>query len=261
MVDEEQRCTACSSLDQGLGLFFNNDDEAEFTFVGTQVILAQETCVIQLDIQVPINEKLYQILKQASLRSLSVEVSAPVSNCSQPESSYSPSKSHNGSSNIYSTDMERDGVVLFGDDDNWYTLSHTFRFFESAKRKYTFGEFKVKRCKSAGFPPELFACYCLYGQTLIASQLRLPYSRTFCIDHKTTSQFKSVHTYSSILQEMTNSFFALEQENDSDLRLASNMKTTHWLPHQFYPKQYALDTSRSLKVITNHENIFALLHK
>jgi len=29
----------------------------------------------------------------------------------------------------YSTsDSEHDGVVLFGDDENWYTLSYTFRF-------------------------------------------------------------------------------------------------------------------------------------
>nr|CAD2195204.1 unnamed protein product [Meloidogyne enterolobii] len=65
----------------------------------------------------------------------------------------------------------------------------------------------------------------------------------------------------SKLQEITNTFFIYEQAQDSELRLASNVKNAHWLPHQFYPRQYAVDTSRSLKIITNDENIFTLLHR
>lgn len=59
---------------------------------------------------------------------------------------------------------------------------------------------------------------------------------------------------------MSNAFFLQEQAKDDELRLASNVKN-HWLPHQFYPRKYAVDTSRSLKIITHDEHIFILLHR
>lgn len=93
----------------------------------------------------PTHSRLHNIVKQACLRSLSVEISTPLyvdtglsSDCfAGPSSSLSLVESQNMTkdflSNVGSTDAakefsDKDGVVLFGDEENGYTLSHTFRF-------------------------------------------------------------------------------------------------------------------------------------
>uniref|UniRef100_A0A914ML64 UDENN FLCN/SMCR8-type domain-containing protein n=3 Tax=Meloidogyne incognita group TaxID=654580 RepID=A0A914ML64_MELIC len=227
IVDDELRCAACSSFAQGIGLLSNTSDE-EISYVSSQV---------------PINERLNQILKQASLRSLSVEVSAPfVAACTSSQSSPQLTTSSTNSSNSqkdndeiffgYSTsDSEHDGVVLFGDDENWYTLSYTFR---------------LRDAKARGFHRSYSLVVVCMDKLLLLRHY----------DFLTNSLCSIV----SKLQEITNTFFIYEQAQDSELRLASNVKNAHWLPHQFYPRQYAVDTSRSLKIITNDENIFTLLH-
>uniref|UniRef100_A0A1I8BM37 Folliculin n=1 Tax=Meloidogyne hapla TaxID=6305 RepID=A0A1I8BM37_MELHA len=226
IVDDELRCAACSSFTQGMGLLSDTSDE-EISYVSSQV---------------PINERLNQILKQASLRSLSVEVSAPFVAASTSSQSSPQLISPNNSSNCqkdndgiffgYSTsDTEHDGVVLFGDDENWYTLSYTFR---------------LRDARARGFHRS-------YSLVIVCMD-KLLLLRHY--DFLTNSLCSIV----SKLQEMTNAFFIYEQAQDSELRLASNVKNAHWLPHQFYPRQYAVDTSRSLKTITNDENIFTLLH-
>uniref|UniRef100_A0A914L1V5 Folliculin n=2 Tax=Meloidogyne incognita group TaxID=654580 RepID=A0A914L1V5_MELIC len=227
IVDDELRCAACSSFVQGMGLLSDTSDE-EISYVSSQV---------------PINERLNQILKQASLRSLSVEVSAPfVAACTSSQSSPQLTTSSTTSSNSqkdndeiffgYSTsDSEHDGVVLFGDDENWYTLSYTFR---------------LRDAKARGFHRSYSLVVVCMDKLLLLRHY----------DFLTNSLCSIV----SKLQEITNTFFIYEQAQDSELRLASNVKNAHWLPHQFYPRQYAVDTSRSLKIITNDENIFTLLH-
>uniref|UniRef100_A0A915CSR6 Folliculin n=1 Tax=Ditylenchus dipsaci TaxID=166011 RepID=A0A915CSR6_9BILA len=69
----------------------------------------------------------------------------------------------------------------------------------------------------------------------------------------------------SRLQAMAKSFFVMEQElDDNNLRLVTNVNRTdraQWLPHQFYPKNFVLDTSRCLSVITNNRDIFTIIHR
>lgn len=60
--DEEDRCAACSSFGSGLGVL-SNDHEAQTSYVSTQA---------------PMNEKVCRMVKQACLRSLSVEISTPL---------------------------------------------------------------------------------------------------------------------------------------------------------------------------------------
>lgn len=63
---------------------------------------------------------------------------------------------------------------------------------------------------------------------------------------------------------MANECFAMEQKVDSDLRLVASTQTTNrgpWIPQQFYPRHFALDTSRSLCEITNNKDIFTILHR
>lgn len=93
----------------------------------------------------PTNSRLHSIVKQACLRSLSVEISTPLfvdTNLSPPNCfagpSFSLKEEQNSSNSYYSTSVglndvskefsDKDGVVLFGDEENGYTLSHTFRF-------------------------------------------------------------------------------------------------------------------------------------
>uniref|UniRef100_A0A914HWZ1 Folliculin n=1 Tax=Globodera rostochiensis TaxID=31243 RepID=A0A914HWZ1_GLORO len=235
VVDEETRCAACSSFDHGAGLL-SKDRDAEISYVSTQV---------------PISERLNHVLRQACLRSLSVEISAPLSfdTTSEPQQanyicSTDPSSSSSSNFNQKFGNgpgqreyVERDGIVLFGDDEHWYTLSYIFR---------------LKDAKARGF----HRCYSLV--VISADKLLLLRNYDFL-----------VHTLGGIighLQQRTDAFFALEQQKDSELRLASNVSNSskgalHWLPHQFYPKQYALDTKRSLKVIFNSEHIFITLHR
>uniref|UniRef100_A0A183BKY9 UDENN FLCN/SMCR8-type domain-containing protein n=1 Tax=Globodera pallida TaxID=36090 RepID=A0A183BKY9_GLOPA len=240
VVDEETRCAACSSFDQGAGLL-SKDRDAEISYVSTQV---------------PISERLNNVLRQACLRSLSVEISAPLSfdTTSEPQQANyicSTDPSSSSSSNFNQKFgiglgqreyVERDGIVLFGDDEHWYTLSYMFR---------------LKDAKARGF----HRCYSLV--VISADKLLLLRNYDFL-----------VHTLGGIIGQLqatkemqrTDAFFALEQQKDSELRLASNVSnsskgTLHWLPHQFYPKQYALDTKRSLKVIFNSEHIFTTLHR
>lgn len=59
---------------------------------------------------------------------------------------------------------------------------------------------------------------------------------------------------------MANECFAMEQKVDNDLRLVSSNRSP-WIPQQFYPKHFTLDTSRSLCEITNNKDIFTILHR
>lgn len=87
----------------------------------------------------PTNSLLHSIVKQACLRSLSVEISTPlfVDTSSNPTDCFVGSRSQLKEEqhflNVYSQDipkefLDKEGVVLFGDEENGYTLSHTFKF-------------------------------------------------------------------------------------------------------------------------------------
>lgn len=89
----------------------------------------------------PLNERVYHLVRHACLRSLSVEISTPhFFDDDQASTSSFSFKFHpitylasdSRRSTLVSTslkfDTDRDGVVLFGDDENGYTLCHTFRY-------------------------------------------------------------------------------------------------------------------------------------
>lgn len=102
------------------------------------------------------NNKLCKIVKQACLRSLSVEISTPLyvetsssslNYCSieynyyfihikflaKSHSSFQSKKNYSSTEDSsvknFTIQSEKDGVVLFGDEENGYTLSHTFKYF------------------------------------------------------------------------------------------------------------------------------------
>ncbi|KAL3095270.1 hypothetical protein niasHS_007369 [Heterodera schachtii] len=230
VVDDEARCAACSSFEHGVGLM-SKDGDAEISYISTQV---------------PRNERLGHLLRQASLRSLSVEISVPLPTTDRSHSNHIDASPSSSSSDFrpkcdqrignVRDFTERDGIVLFGDDEHWYTLSYIFR---------------LKDARARGFHR--------YCSLVVISADKLLLLRNYDF---------LVHKLGEIigdLQHRTGAFFALEQQRDSELRLASNVSHSskgpqHWLPHHFYPMQHTVDTKRSLKVITDSEQIFEHLH-
>ncbi|KAI1720081.1 vesicle coat protein involved in golgi to plasma membrane transport domain-containing protein [Ditylenchus destructor] len=228
ITDDDERCAACSSFGAGLGIL-SNDHEAETSYVSTQM---------------PINSRLHSMLKQACLRSLSVEISTPLFVDTACSDSASTSLSHlhtDASKKLssgelqrgYSIHSEKDGVVLFGDDENGYTLSHTFR---------------LKDAKARGFNRS-------YSLIVISrDKLMLLSNYEFFL-----GGFSAII---SKIQSMAKAFFVKEQETDRDLRIAANVSTAKpWLPQQFYKHTLTLDTSRCLSVVTDNTDIFTILHR
>lgn len=73
-----------------------------------------------------LNDRVYQLVKYSCLHSLSCEVAAGVS---LPKVSATKGRVNNLMEETWAeANMESDdGVILFGDDEHGYTLSHTFR--------------------------------------------------------------------------------------------------------------------------------------
>ncbi|KAI6172161.1 Protein of unknown function DUF477 domain containing protein [Aphelenchoides besseyi] len=93
MVDEDARCAACSSFGSGLGIV-SNDHDARTSYFSSQT---------------PINETVYNIVKETCLRTLSVE------------------ELKSG---------ENNSAVLFGDRESGYTLSCSFKLRDAKARGF-----------------------------------------------------------------------------------------------------------------------------
>lgn len=89
-------------------------------------------------LKVAVNERVCQLVKHACLRSLSCEVyasmplQAPTSTMKSTKSISVPTPNarmgnFEDSWLEANVDEGSDGIILFGDDDHGYTLSHTFR--------------------------------------------------------------------------------------------------------------------------------------
>ncbi|KHN83312.1 Folliculin [Toxocara canis] len=227
--DDESRCMACSSFYSGSGLV-TGDLDAGISYISSQVA---------------VNERVCQLVKHACLRSLSCEVSAsvplqpPKSPLKNTKSISVPSASARSGSfedswleaNI---DADSDGVILFGDDDHGYTLSHTFR---------------LRDAKARGFQRWFSLIVICMDKLLITNNYEFFVSSLSAIIHQ--------------LQEQANSVFFMEQSELANecLKQASRASL---LPAHFMRNRVTkldLDTSRSLALITANPNIFTKLHK
>ncbi|VDM39267.1 unnamed protein product [Toxocara canis] len=131
-------------------------------------------------------------------------------------------------------DADSDGVILFGDDDHGYTLSHTFR---------------LRDAKARGFQRWFSLIVICMDKLLITNNYEFFVSSLSAIIHQ--------------LQEQANSVFFMEQSELANecLKQASRASL---LPAHFMRNRVTkldLDTSRSLALITANPNIFTKLHK
>ncbi|CAD5215893.1 unnamed protein product [Bursaphelenchus xylophilus] len=207
IVDEEPRCAACSSFGNGIGIV-SNDHDAQTSYVSTQV---------------PMNERVYQIVKQTCIRSLSVEISSPLfmePNCSD------------NSKVIKNEDFDKEGAVLYGDQENGYTLSYTF---------------KLRDAKARGF----HRSYSLVVVSMDHYMLLNNYD--FFLNG-----FAAVITR---LQNQAVEVFAMEQDPGGDVAMATAVNRIGLMPTTFFPKKFSLDTSRSLTTIVNNNEIYHVLHR
>lgn len=233
-LDEEPRCMACSSFSNGLGIC-TNDPSTDICYISSQVA---------------INERVYQLVKHACLRSLSCEISG--STTAQPQKSPIKSSSQQFPRcvvpNARTSSLEEsllnanpdsltDGLILFGDDINGYTLSHTFR---------------LKDAKARGFQRWFSLIILCMDKFLITNNYEF-----------------FVSTLSSIingLQAAANNVFRVESgelTNNECLKQATASRAS-LIPAQFLRTRVTkleLDTSRSLSLITGDDNIFIKLHK
>uniref|UniRef100_A0A915BDN5 Folliculin n=1 Tax=Parascaris univalens TaxID=6257 RepID=A0A915BDN5_PARUN len=227
--DDEGRCMACSSFCDGSGLV-TADLDAGINYISSQVA---------------VNERVCQLVKHACLRSLSCEVYA-----SMPLQAHtSTMKGTKGISvptpnarmgNFEDSWLEAnvdegsDGVILFGDDDHGYTLSHTFR---------------LRDAKARGFQRWFSLIVICMDKLLITNNYEFFVSSLSTIIHR--------------LQEQANNVFFMEQSELANecLKQASRASL---LPAHFMRNRVTkleLDTSRSLALITANPNIFTKLHK
>ncbi|CAD5211544.1 unnamed protein product [Bursaphelenchus okinawaensis] len=207
IVDEEARCAACTSFGNGVGIV-SNDHEAQTSYVSTQV---------------PINDRVYQLVKQTCVRSLSVEISSPL--YVEPTYSINPKV-------IKSEDFEKEGAVLYGDQENGYTLSYTF---------------KLKDAKARGFQRS----YSLVVVSMDHYMLLNNYDYFL-------NGFAAIITR---LQNRAVSVFTMEQDSGGDVALATAVNRIGFLPTTFFPKKFCLDTSRSLTTIVGNNEIYNVLHR
>ncbi|VDN55493.1 unnamed protein product [Dracunculus medinensis] len=128
-IDDEARCLACSSFLDGKGLISSDN---KCSYISSQAAL---------------NDRVYNLLKNACLRSLSCEISVSTLNINKSSKKNKHSCSQFSDSHDTSlpspvkdawfearNSAEKDGVVIFGDDEYGYSLSYTFRLRDSKAR-------------------------------------------------------------------------------------------------------------------------------
>uniref|UniRef100_F1KRG7 Folliculin n=1 Tax=Ascaris suum TaxID=6253 RepID=F1KRG7_ASCSU len=227
--DDEGRCMACSSFCDGSGLV-TTDLDAGINYISSQVA---------------VNERVCQLVKHACLRSLSCEVyasmplQAPTSTMKSTKSISVPTPNarmgnFEDSWLEANVDEGSDGIILFGDDDHGYTLSHTFR---------------LRDAKARGFQRWFSLIVICMDKLLITNNYEFFVSSLSTIIHQ--------------LQEQANNVFFMEQSELANecLKQASRASL---LPAHFMRNRVTkleLDTSRSLALITANPNIFTKLHK
>ncbi|KIH58266.1 hypothetical protein ANCDUO_11530, partial [Ancylostoma duodenale] len=140
LEDPEERCNACTSFGNiNQPCLLSNDHENKTSYISTQI---------------PLKERVYERVRNACLRSLSCEISAPHKGTTSPlkQVHQTPREygfrilairvntlrrdgtAKEGLDESGGTDV--DGPVFFGDSDNGYCFSLTFRLQDSKARGF-----------------------------------------------------------------------------------------------------------------------------
>ncbi|CDG24098.1 UDENN FLCN/SMCR8-type domain-containing protein [Caenorhabditis elegans] len=252
-IDTEDRCSACSSFRNGPCLL-SNDHQTKTSYISSEVAL---------------QDRVYERVKNACLRSLSCEVSAaskknPVQPPPPPLSrSTTPRKIHpyviheeplhdfSGtrippSSTVLQEPIEdgafeqpaaeeADGYVIFGDTDNGFCFAYIFRLADA---------------KARGF-------YRLFSLIVVSNDL------TFL-----TNNFEYFKTtlggIKNDLQKLAQDVFSREIDtgeklSEDDIHKPEFQKLVGKMP-SWYRRKIAIDTDRNLTVVTANNDIWVQLH-
>ncbi|CDG24099.1 Folliculin [Caenorhabditis elegans] len=253
-IDTEDRCSACSSFRNGPCLL-SNDHQTKTSYISSEVAL---------------QDRVYERVKNACLRSLSCEVSAaskknPVQPPPPPLSrSTTPRKIHpyviheeplhdfSGtrippSSTVLQEPIEdgafeqpaaeeADGYVIFGDTDNGFCFAYIFRLADA---------------KARGF-------YRLFSLIVVSNDL------TFL-----TNNFEYFKTtlggIKNDLQKLAQDVFSREIDtgeklSEDDIHKPEFQKLVGKMP-SWYRRKIAIDTDRNLTVVTANNDIWVQLHR
>ncbi|CAI2344193.1 unnamed protein product [Caenorhabditis sp. 36 PRJEB53466] len=248
-IDTEDRCSACSSFRNGPCLL-SNDHQTQTSYVSTEVAL---------------QDRVYERVKNACMRSLSCEVSAASTKSPVPP----PSTTRHNTPRKWHPDViheepmqgtrippsaavlqepnddgifeqpaaeEADGCVIFGDTDNGYCFAYTFRLADA---------------KARGF-------YRLFSLIVVSNDL------TFLTNN--FEYFKqSLGGIKNELQRLAQDVFTREIDvgeklTEDDIHKPEYQKLVGKMP-SWYRRKIAIDTDRNLTVVTANEQIWVLLHR
>ncbi|WKX93624.1 hypothetical protein Q1695_011132 [Nippostrongylus brasiliensis] len=234
LEDPEERCNACTSFGNiNQPCLLSNDHENKTSYISTQI---------------PLKERVYERVRNACLRSLSCEISAPRKGSSSPlrqvhavtsaiRMSSARRDGATGEEMDDSRETDVDGSVFFGDADNGYCFSLTFRLRDS---------------KARGFLR-------LYSFIVVSNDM------TYII-HNYEFFLQALTAMKEKLQSMAAATFETEMAQDDAMRpqyasMAGRLPAGWFRPADRNGRRVAIDTKRNLQTITGDELIWSRLHK
>lgn len=244
VMDTEDRCGACTSFGNGPCLL-SNDHENKTSYISSEIAF---------------RERVYERVKNACIRSLSCEVPAPRKSVAVQQPPVSPKKKDPsegggvGSSiplriqnrsgdntdrtSITSEELEKkakeaDGSIIFGDNDNGFVFSHTFR---------------LQDAKARGFMR-------LFSLVVVSNDLTM-----------LTSNFEffknSLGAIKQKLQELAAGIYAEEMQTQLQTQLQSeDFACSVATRNPWMRRCIAIETDRNLMTITGKADVFSTLHR
>ncbi|RCN29796.1 hypothetical protein ANCCAN_24444, partial [Ancylostoma caninum] len=197
--------------------------------------------------QIPLKERVYERVRNACLRSLSCEISAPHKGTTSPLKQVHPTPpirvntlrrdgtAREGSDESGGTDV--DGPVFFGDSDNGYCFSLTFRLQDS---------------KARGFLR-------LYSFIVVSNDM------TYIINNYEFF-LQALTAVKEKLQSMAAATFESEMDQDDAMgpqyaSMAGRLPTGWFRPSDRNRRRVTIDTKRNLQTITGDDAIWNRLHR
>ncbi|EYC01600.1 hypothetical protein Y032_0105g3647, partial [Ancylostoma ceylanicum] len=232
LEDPEERCNACTSFGNiNQPCLLSNDHENKTSYISTQI---------------PLKERVYERVRNACLRSLSCEISAPHKGTTSPLKQVHPTPpirvnalrrdgtAKEGSDESGGTDV--DGPVFFGDSDNGYCFSLTFRLQDS---------------KARGFLR-------LYSFIVVSNDM------TYIINNYEFF-LQALTAVKEKLQSMAAATFESEMDQDDAMgpqyaSMAGRLPAGWFRPSDRNRRRVAIDTKRNLQTITGDDAIWNRLH-
>ncbi|CAD6198614.1 unnamed protein product [Caenorhabditis auriculariae] len=218
VMDTEDRCKACTSFGNGPCLL-SNDHPNKTSYISSEIAF---------------HDRVYDRVKSACLRSLSCEVSAPQKNSQQKRRETVSINSQPILISPVNCDIiferspdEADGNMIFGDNDNGFCFSHTFRLQDAKAR----GRLR------------------LFSLNVVSNDLTL-----------LTSHFEFLRRALTTIKEQLQGMASLTYARETSTEIRPEHGSIVCRMAQFR-REIAIDTGRNLETITGNDNIWTTLHR